>query len=413
MKVLFLNRVYPPADGATGHLLKELAERLALRGLEITVVTSATTAEAVVDFPSASRSTVGIERVKSLPFSRSSVVQRALSYLSLYPALLWRALRLPKQDVLITMTDPPLLLLVGWFIKVLRGGRLIHWAQDLYPELAEELGVLSRNGLIAQICRTFSSFALRRQQKVISLGRCMTERLLHRGVGEHNIHLIPNWAQAAPECELDFRKQHGFDGKFLIMYSGNLGLAHCFESIIEAAQILQLSHPEMLFLFVGTGPRLAWVKDQASRLQLRNVQFLSSQPFKELGACLKAADLHLVSMRENLSGLVVPSKAYGIFAAGRPCFFLGPKSSEIARLIGEHSCGEAFKPSDADGLTHALIEWHSNRERLLAAGRNAEKIASRFHLDTAVEAFHSLLMNSLPDSVAVKPEGSLAFDFVK
>ncbi|MDB6030284.1 MAG: glycosyl transferase family protein, partial [Verrucomicrobiales bacterium] len=190
MKVLFLNRVYPPADGATGHLLKELAERLALRGLEITVVTSATTAEAVVDFPSASRSTVRIERVKSLPFSRSSVVQRALSYLSLYPALLWRALRLPKQDVIITMTDPPLLLLVGWFIKLLRGGRLIHWAQDLYPELAEELGVLSKNGLIAKICRTVSSFALRRQQKVISLVRCMNERLLNRGVGEHNIHII-------------------------------------------------------------------------------------------------------------------------------------------------------------------------------------------------------------------------------
>ncbi|MDB6034599.1 MAG: glycosyltransferase WbuB, partial [Verrucomicrobiales bacterium] len=255
------------------------------------------------------------------------------------------------------------------------------------------------------------------QQKVISLGRCMTERLLHRGVGEHNIHLIPNWAQAAPECELDFRKQHGFDGKFLITYSGNLGLAHCFESIIKAAQILQLSHPEMLFLFVGTGPRLAWVKDQASRLQLRNVQFLSSQPFKKLGACLKAADIHLVSMRENLSGLVVPSKAYGIFAAGRPCFFIGPEKSEVARLIKEHSCGEVFNPADASGLKQALIDWFATPERLRAAGSNAEKIASRFHLDAAVAAFHDLLMKTVPDAAAVstrvKPGDALTPDFVK
>lgn len=438
MKVLFLNRVYPPADGATGHLLKELAERLVERGLEVTVVTSGAISELKSQISDSKRGLgvpnpeleaqssksangVRVERVGCLPFSRSSLVQRALSYLSLYPRLLWRALRLPKQDVVVTMTDPPMLLVLGVLYKWLRGGRLVHWAQDLYPELAIELGVLSGRSPIAKMCRAISSFALRRHERVVALGRCMQERILQRGVDPERVRVIPNWAQgskAGGDTEeeravgtltpdpspslgrarggsdsgaIDFRRRHGYEGKFVVMYSGNLGLAHCFESILAAAEQLQTVHPETVFLFVGSGPRLPWVQEEAKRLGLANVHFLPSQPLAELSASLKAADVHLVSMRENLSGLVVPSKAYGIFAAGRPCFFIGPKSSEVARLIVEHGCGEVFASYDTLGLVQCLVEWSADRARRVEAGQQAEGIARRFHFDAAAEAFQKVL----------------------
>jgi colanic acid biosynthesis glycosyl transferase WcaI len=387
MKILFFNRVFPPADGATGHLLKELTVALAAKGWSITVITGPAENEprsSVVDG-------VAIERVRSFRFSRASFLQRFLSYLSLYPAMLWRALWLPKQDVIVTMTDPPLHLLLGLIVGWLRGGRLIHWAQDLYPELAEELGVLGRNGIAARICRTVSTFALRRQERVVAVGRCMRNRLLARGVGERVIRVIPNWSQNAPESQSDFRARHGLQGKVILMYSGNLGMAHSFEAIVDAADALQHSNPEILFLFVGTGPRLRWVEQQTESRRLPNIQFLPSQPLAELSAALRGADIHLVSMLENLSGLVVPSKAYGIFAAGRPCFFIGPRESEIAQLILENQCGEVFGSSEASRLIEALRGWSANPTSRASAGDRARLLAANFTSAAAAEVFIQLL----------------------
>jgi glycosyltransferase involved in cell wall biosynthesis len=264
---------------------------------------------------------------------------------------------------------------------------LIHWAQDLYPELAEELGVLARNGVIKKICRGLSTFALRRQEKVLAVGRCMRKKLLARGVGECAIRVVPNWSQSAPESHTNFRAQHALQDRVIIMYSGNLGMAHCFEAILDAADAVQHSNPEILFLFVGTGPRLSWVRHQADTRGLPNIRFLPSQPLAELGAALRAADIHLVSMLENLCGLVVPSKAYGIFAAGRPCFFIGPPESEIAQLISKNECGEVFGSSEVSRLVEALRSWSANPTFRANAGDRARLLASNFTLAAAAEVF--------------------------
>ena len=151
--ILFINRVYPPAEGATGTLLAELAGELAQAGWRVTVVTSRTS-------PQQPRSEtvagVRVERVSGLPFTRASHWRRALSYLSLYPALLWRAWRLPRHEVVVALTDPPLLLVPGALLAWSKRSRLLHWAQDLYPELAEEMGVLRKDGSLARALRETS-----------------------------------------------------------------------------------------------------------------------------------------------------------------------------------------------------------------------------------------------------------------
>jgi colanic acid biosynthesis glycosyl transferase WcaI len=383
--ILFLNRVYPPAEGATGQLLSDLATALARQGHEVTVLTSGSVFSGarseVVDG-------VRIERVDGMAFTRASHWRRALSYLSLYPALLWRALRLPRADVVVTLTDPPLLALLGAVLQMVKGSKHVHWAQDLYPELAEELSVLPRGGFVARALRLASTAALRRADRVVAVGRCMKERLERRGVAAEQITVIPNWGHAGEASTGEqFRREHGLEGRFVIMYSGNLGLAHPFEAMLDAAAVLQASQPSALWLFVGDGPRLPWVREQVAARGLTNVRFLPYQPRERLGESLAAADVHVASMRDELCGLVVPSKVYGVVAAARPCIFLGPEGSEAARFLMEHQCGAVLPQAGGRELAGAIERWISTRAELERVRRNASDAAQLVRFGPALAAF--------------------------
>jgi glycosyltransferase involved in cell wall biosynthesis len=393
VKVLFLNRVYPPADGATGQLLADLAAELAKLGWQVTVVTSA--AGGATPWSQTAQG-VRVERVGTLAFSRASHLRRALSYLSLYPAFLWRALRLPRADVVVTLTDPPLLLLLGPVLKWLKGSLLVHWAQDVYPELAEELGVLRKGGWFANLSRRLSTVALRQHDRILVVGRCMKARLAQRGLEAKAMQVVPNWApggqiQSVEHATNPFRGEHGLAGRFVVMYSGNFGLAHPFDAVLDAARRLEATRPEILFLLAGGGPRRPWVEEQVERLRLGNVRFLPVQPLERLSQSLGAADVHLASMMERLAGLVVPSKVYGILAAGRPCIFLGPRSSEAARIIEDHECGSVLSLAEGESLARCLSAWASDRERGQRAGRRAAEAAKCFSLAAAVHAFDETL----------------------
>jgi glycosyltransferase involved in cell wall biosynthesis len=394
MRVLFLNRVYPPSDGATGRLLADLAPELVRRGCDVTVVTS----HAAGDAPrSAMVEGVRVERVSVLGLNRASHWRRALSYLTVYPALLWRVLRLPRADIVVTMTDPPLLVLLGPVLKWIKGCRLVHWAQDIYPEVAEELGVLPKGGRLATLCAWLSTWASRKHDRIIVVGRCMKERLLRRGLPAASIHVVANWTHHAHPIEHaanPFRREHGLEGRHVVMYSGNLGLAHPFDAILDAAAGLQSTHPEILFLIVGSGPRLAEVKRKAASRSPGNVRFLPPQPPEKLACSLSAADLHLASMLENLCGLVVPSKVYGILAAGRPCLFLGPKACEAARIVEEFRCGSVTDSGDGEALARCIVEWTLDRERLRDASRRAKEAARKFCLDASAPIFHEILLQA-------------------
>ena len=404
--ILFLNRVYPPDEGATGELLAELAAELVRGGWQVTVVTGRSSAEQP---RSGLVAGVRVERVRSLPFTRASHGRRALSYLSLYPALLWRALRLPRAEVVVTLTDPPLQLLLGAVLQGLRGSRHVHWAQDLYPELAEELGLLRKDGVVAAWLRQLSTWALRRGDGVVAIGRCMKARLIARGVPAEVITVIPNWGRghAASGVVGDeanpFRHEHGLAGRFVVMYSGNFGLAHPFEAILDAAEQLQSELPRVLFLFVGHGPCLGWVREQAAQRRLNNVRFLPRQPRENLGASLAAADVHLASMREELCGLVVPSKVYGVLAAGRPCLFLGPEASEPAQLLRQSGCGSVLAPPTGAELAGCLARWVNDPDLLRETRPRLAAIAERVGFSSAGQAFARALGDVAAEKKLLRP----------
>ena len=411
----FTNRVYPPVGGATGELLKELAEGLAAGGARVIVVTSrpeetkrprdqgtaggrrSETGDRrrVASQPTdrgpgdeeTKRSAIinGVEviRVGAASFSRASHWRRAWSYLTLYPQLMWQVWKLGKVDAVVSMTDPPLQV-AAVTMTACRAKRKIHWAQDVYPELAEELGVIGRSGILARCLRAVSNWALRRQDEVVVVGRCMRERLVRRGIDAGKIEVIPNWSPVAAvsaEAVAAMRQKLGWDGKFVALYSGNIGLAHDFETLVGAAKLLEGAG--VMMVFAGEGPRLEEVKRATADLE--HVKLLPSQPKAELGAFLAAADLHLVTVRAGLEGLVVPSKAYGILAVGRPMIYVGVAEGEIAMTLRESDAGQVVANGDSAALAAML------RQRAGAPCLPQTVVAEEFALPKALGRWKEIL----------------------
>lgn len=362
-------------------MLADIARGLVARGWRVSVVVQ-NTVPGSPDFETLDG--VEVHRVEGLAFTRRSLLRRALAYLVLYPLLLSRARRIDNVDVVVTKTDPPLVQVLALPLRP----PAVHWAQDIYPELAVALGVLPAP-VVAPL-RWLSNLCLRRHRTIVAIGRCMAERLRARVGREADIQVIPNWADSrrVRPVDSDFRAANGLGDRPLVMYSGNLGLAHPFERILDAAAAL----PEIGFVFVGDGPRLAWVQEQVATRGLANVAFLPFQPAEKLAESLSAPDLHLVTMEPHLSGLVVPSKVYGVLAAGRPCLFLGPADSEAARLIVDHDAGTVVGDRD---LAEAIGHWLSDPERCRAAGARARAAAESWGPDDAAAAFEVVLKQAI------------------
>lgn len=371
--LLFINRVYPPESGATGLVLEHVARRFCAAGWDVTILTTAGD-----DSRAGSTLRDGVKVVRiALPFSKKSLMSRALGYALMIPMLLLKAMLLPRADVVVTKTDPPMQLLIGPFLKFLKGCRTIHWAQDLYPEVAEAAGVFPKGGILARSLRKISTLAMQHHDLTFAVGRCMEERLRRRGIPQERIRIVPNSGICEEIAPLPhegnaFRKAHGPEGAFVVMYSGNMGRAHDFDAVLEAAcQLQDQGEHAVRFLLVGSGPGEPFFQEEVRRRGLRNIRFLPSQPAKSLSESLGAGDLHLVTMKQGMSGLVVPSKFYGVMAAGRPCLFIGPEDSEVARVIRESGVGAVIRPGDGGSLARAILKYRSSPKTLRQEGARA------------------------------------------
>ena len=377
--ILFINRVYPPESGATGRVLEYAAVGMVKDGWEVTVLTTAgernRCGRSVQDG-------VKVIRIASL-FSKESFILRSLGYAVMLPSLLWRALQLPRPDVVVTMTDPPMSVVIGPVLKFFRGSGLIHWAQDLYPEVAEEVGVFKKGGVVAEMLRLLSSYSLKSYDLTLAAGRCMADRLLKRGIPRSRVTVLPNAGAERGIVPMTrgkspFRERHGIGEEFVIMYSGNMGRAHEFETVIDSARLMQeRGEKGVIFLFAGDGPEEGTLRNSVARLGLRNCRFLPSQPSGDLSASLGMGDLHLVTMRQGMGGLVVPSKFYGVMAAGRPTLFVGSSDSEVARVIFEKRIGAVIAPKDSEGLVSVILQYRDHPGTVEEEGDRARMSLSK------------------------------------
>jgi glycosyltransferase involved in cell wall biosynthesis len=350
-RVVFVNRYFAPDHSATSQIASDLAFHLAARGWEVAAITSrqryddARARLAAVEDVRAVR----VVRVWSTRFGRAGLFGRALDYVTFYAGAFFAIGKHGRDAVVIAMTDPPLLSVV----TAAASRRTVNWVQDLFPEVAEGLGIRTPRFL-----RRLRDWSLRRARANVVLGERMAARVPKAVV-------IHNWADAAltpiARDENPLRREWNVGDAFVAGYSGNLGRAHEFDTILGALARL----PEVRLLIVGGGARLGAVKREAGA----NVTFLPYQPRELLSRSLSAPDVHLVSLQAQLEGLIVPSKFYGALAVGRPVIFIGARDGELARIIDEHRCGAVVAPGDVAGLADALRAMAADPEATAEMGR--------------------------------------------
>jgi glycosyltransferase involved in cell wall biosynthesis len=317
-------------------------------------------------------------------------------YLTFYASAAWRAARLPRFDAVVTLTTPPLIGLVGTLLRRLRGSRHVYWSMDLHPDASLALGRMKRSNPVVSCLSWLSDAAYRRADRVVVLGQYMADRIAAKRVRPGRIELIPVWSRAdeiypLPREGHPQRARLGLADRFVAMYSGNLGLAHSFDEFLEAARRLQ-HRPEMVFLFVGDGPRLAEVRRAKDEEGLKNFVLLDYFPREALHESLSTADVHLISMRHEMTGIVVPGKLYGAMASGRPTIFVGPEHCESADTIRAAGCGLTIRLGDSAGLVAALERLAGDpalRTKLGERGRRA--FLARHERDVCCDRWCDLL----------------------
>lgn len=409
-KIVFVNRFYRPDHSATAQLLTDLAEHLATTGLSITVVCS----RQCYEHPDQQLPTheqldnVDVHRVWTTKFGRNRLIGRSLDYLSFYFSCFFRLLIMVKAgDVLVLKTDPPMISVIGAIVARIKGAELVNWLQDLFPEVARELGIGIMRTPLYGILRRLRNQSLRFASNNIVLGELMAERVNGDIRQPEKTAIIPNWVIQSDiqpiSNELNpLRHEWGLEGKFIIGYSGNLGRAHEFQTILDAMLLLR-NDPLVYFLFIGGGAQLAPVKEFVSTHLLSNVLFKPYQPVEVLSASLSVADVHLVSLQPELEGLIVPSKFYGIVAVGRPVIFVGSSTGELARHISTHRCGTTISPGDADSLANYIMNLKEDSQQQRTISENSKQLGSTiFTRSNSIRAWESVFALKNKQRSAVK-----------
>jgi len=377
MRVLLLNQFYPPDTAATGQLLADVAAGLAERGHEVHVVCSrGSYGGGRVTAARDEGDGVRVHRVGATARGRARAVDRLCDWTSYYALAARRSLGLGRFDVCLALTTPPFIGAVGAVLKRLRGTRLVLWTMDLWPDVAECLGSVRAGGALSRGLRRVACGLYERADAIVSLGETMTQRLQSHGVPGRKIRTVHNWVPAEAVRPLPWGRSYlegafGLDGRFVVMYSGNMGMGHEFDTILDAAERLRRD-PTIRFVFVGTGRRRAEVMEAARRRRLGNVQFGQPQPLGRLSELLGSARVHLVSMREGLEGILVPSKIYGIMAAARPAVMVGSTRNEVARLLAESGGGFTVgtgRPAELAALIGSLRDQPDVARRMGQAAR--------------------------------------------
>lgn len=376
-RVIVISQFFGPDQSAVGQFLADVANGAAEAGHDVLVICGADdyAAEAFAARGSirrensesdadqlSGRGSIHVARVRTATFSQSKP-KKLLSYATFYAGAVWRALRVAKPDVVVTLTAPPGLAWIGWLVKQIRGCRHVAWEMDLYPDIAIALKVP-----VARWTSMMLDFPRRRADAVIAPGDCMKIRLLQHRISEDRIVVAENWADGRTILPLPFPPPR----PLRILYSGNLGLAHDVATI-RAVMVHLANHPDFQFVFAGGGLARKELIDFCHERGIENTSFPSYVRLQDLGASLAECHVGLVTQKLSTLGAVVPSKTYGLMAAGRPVLFIGPPEATPALLIRRFECGWHFDCGDDAEVSAFLLRLLDDPEELVRKGRNGHE----------------------------------------
>jgi colanic acid biosynthesis glycosyl transferase WcaI len=382
VRILLLNLYYPPDTSATAKMAETVVRALSARH-EVTVLCGRPSYD-----PTERRSwrlyqtehcgNVHVIRVGSSDYPRTQMKRRVMNYLSYVMLAVPRALFL-RCDVVLAMTDPPFEGIVGAFVALLKNKPYVYNIRDMYPDMAVG-GAIVEPGMFSRIWERLHRWALRRATRVIVLGEDMRRRILRKGVEVEKIAVVRDGAdipgQDAPEMTLDAEVvqtiREGF--QFVLVHAGNLGFYGAWETLLEGAS--RLAGDGVGLVFVGDGAQKARLASAAAGIA--NVRFLPFFPGSKVPSVLAAGDAHVITVKRGLEGVVVPSKVYGILAAGKPVVALAAEESDVVTLGRERGFGVAASPEDPEGFAACVRELMRDKEKLARLGRAAATAAPEF-----------------------------------
>ncbi len=375
--VLFVNQHYHPDIASTGQHLTDLAEYLVERGHAVDVLTGRVhyLAGNVSAPATEQRNGVRIRRVRGTSFGRGTHLGRLADYATFYLRVLAAVLLGRGYDGVVFLTTPPLLAVIGRLAWIVRRQRYAVWSMDLHPDAEVASGMLPAQGVAARLLEALHRFGLRGADFVVDLGPYMKRRIVEKGVPAGRCHTVHVWSRAeevepTPPEQNPLLDELGLRDRFVVMYSGNAGIVHDFDAILEAMRRLR-DDPRIYFLFVGGGPRRKEIESFAAEHRIGNFSYRDYFPRERLKYSLSVGDAHLISLRAPFVGISVPGKLYGIMASGRPALFVGPERSESAESIQSASCGAIVDPAGSDPagrIVAQLDRWASAPQEARAMG---------------------------------------------
>lgn len=393
VRVCFFNRSYWPDTGATGQLLTELAEDLAAKyGFAVTVVTGYPIAGDTMPPGDETRNGVRVVRARGTRLAPRRFIGRALNYLTYFASAVWAAARLPRQDVTVALTDPPIIGLAALAARPRRG--FVFLCQDIFPEVAALLEDF-QSRLVNAMLEQLNRYLVRKADRIVVLGETMMTRLVEgKGADARRITIIHNWADTTaivPSPKQNpFARAHGLESRFVVLHAGNIGLSQNLDVVIDAAALLA-ARTDVLFLFIGDGNRRAVLEQRVEARGLTNVRFLPFQPRDQLRWTYASSDVCLVSLKPGLAGYIVPSKLYPILAAGRPYIAAVESSAEVAALTERYRAGLVVQPGDATLMADAILRLAGDAAERAAMGARARLASELFARDRQVAAHAAVL----------------------
>jgi glycosyltransferase involved in cell wall biosynthesis len=363
MRVLLLNQCFYPDHVSTSQHLTDLAVGLAEAGHEVIAVASSRG----YDNPEQRYPTrevwrgIDIRRIWTPGLGKRSKWRRLVDFAVFWLNATFILLRLPRFDVTVCLTSPPLISSLGTLVAALKGGAVVPWVMDLNPDEAVAAGWLRKGSLPERIMTRLQNWSFQRAAKIIALDRFMAGRLVEKGVRRERIHVDAPWshddAVRYDQALRDhFRAVHGLAGRHVVMYSGNHSPCHPLDTLLQAAELLR-DDSRLMFLFIGGGAQFPKVKDFATSRGLKNILTLPYQPLDRLSASLSSADLHIVAMGDPFVGIVHPCKVYNIMVLGTPFLYLGPEQSHVTDLIRQFDdsrYGRHVRHGDVESMVREL-----------------------------------------------------------
>ncbi|NQU44130.1 glycosyltransferase family 4 protein [bacterium] len=340
-----------------------------------------------------------VRRVFSTRFNKNGLLGRLLNILTLSVSMGLAALLHRRPDVILAVTNPPSLLWIARAIGRIRGVPVVLIVHDVYPEIAVALGMIRLGSLVEQISLVLSRWAYRGAARIVALGECMADVLRDQLPGDERgkVVVIPNWADGErirpiPRENHPLLKEWGLAEKFVVQYSGNIGLFHEIETIVRAARRLRDQAPDVHFLFIGDGGQLGWLRDEVEREDLRNVTLEPFQTRERLPLTLTACDAGLVTLKASATGYCVPSKLYGVLAAGRPVLAIMEERCASARTVIENGCGIVVPPGDDSSLAEAIVRLKGDAETRRRQGEaSREAWARHYSIGPVADAYRRVI----------------------